>query len=311
MTRHERIIFMGTPEFAVPALERLIANYRVIAVVTQPDRPAGRSRVPQQSPVKRVAMAHQIPVLQPEKIRRPEAIDALRVFEADAYVVAAFGQILPQTVLDLPEWGSINIHASLLPRWRGAAPIQAAIRSGDVETGITIMKMDAGLDTGPMLSQRSIPIAPDETSRTLHDRLSVLGGELLLETLPRYFDGEIMPQPQDDRMATLAPRIDKADGLIDWTQPADAIERQIRAFDPWPGTYAFWEGRLLKILGGHAVDGASTPGRVDRIAHTFVVGTGKGLLRVARVQLEGRPATDAEAFARGYPAWVGSTLTSA
>ena len=197
-----QIVFMGTPEFAVPPLQRLIEQYEVVAVVTQPDRPAGRNRQVQMSPVKQVALAAGIPVFQPERLRRPEAIEALRQWPADVFVVAAFGQILPQVVLDMPTHGSLNIHASLLPRWRGAAPINAAIRAGDAESGITIMRMDAGLDTGPMLTQRAIPLAPDETAETLHDKLSALGADLLIETLPAYLRGEIPPQPQDDTLAT-------------------------------------------------------------------------------------------------------------
>src|SRR5687768_9616664 len=202
-----KIVFMGTPEFAVPALQQLIHHHEVIGVVTQPDRPAGRNRQVQVSPVKQAAEPAGIPVFQPEKLRRPEAIEQLAAWPADVYVVAAFGQILPQAVLDLPPHGSINIHASLLPRWRGAAPINAAIRAGDAETGITIMKMDAGLDTGPMLAQRAIPIARDETAETLHDKLSTLGGDLLIDTLPGYLSGDIQPMPQDSTLATLAPRI--------------------------------------------------------------------------------------------------------
>ena len=192
------VIFMGTPDFAVPVLKRLIANHRVIGVVTQPDRPAGRGHQVQMSPVKQVALDAGIPVFQPEKICRPEAVEILKQWTPDVYVVAAFGQILPQAVLDIPPHGSVNVHASLLPRWRGAAPIQAVIRAGDAETGITIMRMDAGLDTGPMLRQRAIPLAPDETGASLHDKLAELGGDLLIETLPGYLDGTIQPQPQDD-----------------------------------------------------------------------------------------------------------------
>ena len=191
-----RIVFMGTPAFAVQTLEALIREYEVIGVVTQPDRPAGRNQQVQMSPVKQIALNHQIPVFQPEKIRRPEAISDLKQWQADVYVVAAFGQILPQSVLDIPPHGSINVHASLLPRWRGAAPIQAAIRTGDKKTGVTIMKMDAGLDTGPMVLQRSIAITEDETGATLHDKLAKLGADLLLEALPDFLSGKILPQPQ-------------------------------------------------------------------------------------------------------------------
>ena len=303
-----RIVFMGTPDFAVPALERLIAAHEVIGVVTQPDRPAGRNRQVQMSPVKQVALEHDISVFQPEKIRRPEAIETLRQWTPDVYIVAAFGQILPQAVLDIPPHGSVNIHASLLPRWRGAAPIQAVIRAGDTETGITIMKMDAGLDTGPILSQRAIPIAPDETGATLHDKLALLGGDLLIETLPGYLSGEIQPQPQDGAQATLAPRIDKAEGQIDWTQPAAQIERTVRAFTPWPGTTTFWNELGLKILSGRVVSGSSTPGKVVKVGETVAIGTGDGLYAPERVQLQGRNAVSIGDFVRGYEQFVGAQL---
>ncbi len=305
-----RIVFMGTPDFAVPALRLLIAQHDVIGVVTQPDRPAGRSRQVQMSPVKQVALAAGIPVFQPEKIRRPEAIAELRQWPADVYVVAAFGQILPQAVLDIPPHGSLNIHASLLPRWRGAAPIQAAIRAGDAQTGITIMKMDAGLDTGPILTQRALALAPDETGASLHDKLAALGGELLIETLPGYLNGTIQPQPQDDALATFAPRIDKDDGRIDWAQPAGFIERTVRAFTPWPGTFTTWRGKLLKILSGAPAAGRAEPGRVSAHGRGWAIGTGDGLFVPARVQLEGRGAVTAEEFVRGYPEIIGAVLGS-
>lgn len=303
-----RIVFMGTPDFAVPTLRRLIETHHVIGVVTQPDRPAGRGSKIQMSPVKLTALDAGIPVFQPEKLRRVEAIDELRQWQAELYVVAAFGQILPQAVLDLPRYGSINVHASLLPRWRGAAPIQAAIRAGDPETGITIMKMDAGLDTGPILSQRAIPIAPDETGQSLHDKLAQLGGDLLIETLPGYVNGTIQPIPQDETLATFAPRIDKDDGRIDWTQSAAQIERTVRAFTPWPGTFTHWDGQLLKILAGRDIEGSAPVGAVIAQNGMIAVGTGDGLFRLERVQLEGRKPTDVDDFVRGYPDFVGSQL---
>lgn len=299
---------MGTPDFAVPTLRRLIETHSVIGVVTQPDRPAGRGSRIQMSPVKLTALDAGIPVFQPEKLRRVEAIDELRQWNAELYVVAAFGQILPQAVLDIPRFGSINVHASLLPRWRGAAPIQAAIRAGDSETGITIMKMDAGLDTGPILSQRAIPIAADETGQSLHDKLAQLGGDLLIETLPGYIDGTIRPIPQDDALATFAPRIDKDEGRIDWTQSAAQIERTMRAFTPWPGTFTYWKGQLLKIIAGRDVEGSAPVGAVVERNGIIAVGTGDGLFRLERVQLEGRKPTEIEDFVRGYPDFVGSQL---
>jgi methionyl-tRNA formyltransferase len=308
MPDSRRIVFMGTPEFAVPALQALLASYTVTVVVTQPDRPAGRGRAPQASPVKQVALAAGVPVLQPEKIRRPEAIEALRQFPADAYVVAAFGQLLPQTVLDLPAFGCINVHASLLPRWRGAAPIQAAVRAGDAQTGITIMLMEAGLDTGPMLRARAIPIAADETGASLHDKLAALGGTLLTETLADWFAGAIVPQPQDDALSTFAPRISKDEGRIRWQDPADAIERTVRAFTPWPGTFTEWNGSLLKVLRAGVLPGSAAPGQVVLREGALAVGTGAGLLRLDALQLAGRGPVSAEDFVRGYPAFVGAAL---
>ncbi|MEP7293160.1 MAG: methionyl-tRNA formyltransferase [Chloroflexota bacterium] len=304
-----KIVFMGTPDFAVPALQGLISAHDVIGVVTQPDRPAGRSRQVQISPVKRVALDAGIPVFQPEKIRRPDAIETLRQWSPDVYIVAAFGQILPQAVLDIPPHGSVNVHASLLPRWRGAAPIQAVIRAGDAETGITIMKMDAGLDTGPMLSQRAIQIVPDETGVSLHDKLALLGGDLLIQTLPGYLDGSIQPQPQPESGVTLAPRIGKAEGHIDWTQPAAQIERTVRAFTPWPGTTSFWNELGLKILAGHVISGSAEPGKVVKIGDRVGIGTGDGLYAPERMQLQGRSAVSIGEFLRGYDQFVSARLT--
>ncbi len=305
-----QIVFMGTPDFAVPILDALIAQHEVIGVVTQPDRPAGRSQKIQMSPVKLVAQRAGIPVLQPAKIRAPDAIADLRRWPADVYVVAAFGQILPQAVLDIPPHGSINVHASLLPRWRGAAPIQAAIRAGDSQTGITIMKMDAGLDTGPILSQRALPIAPDETGQTLHDKLARLGAEVLLETLPGYLAGQIIPQPQPEDGVTLAPSIRKEEGNIRWTEDAQTIERLVRAFTPWPGTYTFWNGQQLKILKGRVGDGQATPGHVIRTPQGIAIGTGGGLFYPLEVQLAGRRALPIDEFIKGQPGLMGAVLTA-
>lgn len=304
------IVFMGTPDFAVPVLTALIANHHVVGVVTQPDRPAGRSRQLQASPVKTLALEHGIPIMQPEKIRRAEAVEELKHWQADVYVVAAFGQILPQNVLDLPPHGSINVHASLLPRWRGAAPIQAAIRAGDTESGITIMKMDAGLDTGPILSQRAILIAADETGQSLHDKLAGLGAELLIETLPGYLEGRIIPQPQDETAVTYAPTIKKEEGLIDWMQDAAAIERLVRAFTPWPGTYTLWNGQPLKVLAAEAGAGSAQPGLVTAQQGRIAIGTGAGLLYPKRLQLAGRNGVSVEEFVRGRPDLINSVLGS-
>jgi methionyl-tRNA formyltransferase len=303
-----RIVFMGTPEFSVATLEALIASHTVIGVVTQPDRPAGRNRQVQMSPVKQVALKAGIPVFQPEKIRRAEAIAELKQWSPDAYVVAAFGQILPQAVLDIPPHGSINVHASLLPRWRGAAPIQGVIRAGDNESGITIMKMDAGLDTGPILSQRALPLAPDETGATLHDKLAALGAELLIDTLPGYLSGAIQPQPQDDALATYAPTIAKEEGNIDWRNDTASIERLVRAFTPWPGTYTIWNGQMLKILSGKVGRGHAEPGQVVSTPDGIGVGTGDGLYLLQQVQLAGRKAMPVEEFVRGQADFVGAKV---
>ncbi len=303
------IVFMGTPEFAVPTLRALIEHHTVIGVVTQPDRPAGRNRQIQPSPVKQIALEAGIPVFQPVKLRRAEAIEDLQKWSPDVYVVAAFGQILPQAVLDIPRHGSINVHASLLPRWRGAAPIQAAIRAGDKESGVTIMKMDAGLDTGPILSQRAIALAPDETGQSLHDKLAALGSELLIETLPGYLSGAIVPQPQDDGRATYAPTIKKEEGKIDWTQSAESIERLVRAFTPWPGTYTFWDGQLLKIHGGLAGPGKARPGQVVEANRQVAIGTGDGLFYPTKLQLPGRNPLVIDEFMRGHATLAGAQLS--
>jgi methionyl-tRNA formyltransferase len=306
-----QVVFMGTPDFAVPTLRALIEHHTVIGVVTQPDRPAGRNRQPQQSPVKQIALAAGIPVFQPEKLRRPEAIEELKHWSPDVTVVAAFGQILPQAVLDIPHHGSLNVHASLLPRWRGAAPIQAAIRVGDEKSGITIMKMDAGLDTGPILSQRATPITPGETGQSLHDKLAILGSALLIETLPGYLNGEIIPQPQDDSLATYAPTIKKGEGLIDWTVSAQEIERLVRAFTPWPGTFTFWNGQQLKILSGTAGPGEAPPGKVTLTHQGAAIGTGDGLFYPTRLQLPGGKSLAVADFLRGHATLSGAQLSAA
>lgn len=307
-----RVVFMGTPDFAVPALRALIeaSDFEVVGVVTQPDRPAGRGQDLRPSPVKLVAQLAGVPVFQPPTLRTPEAFTYLAGWQPDLIVVAAFGQILRQNVLDLPPYGCINVHASLLPRWRGAAPIQAAIRAGDTETGITIMRMDAGLDTGPILAQRAIPIGPRETGQSLHDRLATLGGELLVETLSAYLAGTLTPRPQpdDESLITYAGQIKKEDGAIDWNQSAVAIDRLVRAFTPWPGTFTHWNGQLLKIVAGHPAAGDTEPGRVIPRAEAFAIGTGDGLYVPETVQLAGRKAVSAADFLRGNSAILGARL---
>ncbi len=301
-----KVVFMGTPEFAVPSLQALIEQHEVIGVVTQPDRPAGRGGEVRLSPIKVVAQSANILLLQPEKLRH--VLDALRQWPADVFIVAAFGQLLPQSMLDLPPHGCVNVHGSLLPRWRGAAPIHAAIRAGDKETGITIMRIDAGLDTGPMLSKRAIPILSIDTGQTLHDKMAQLGADLLIETLPAYLAGDIKPQTQDETLVTYAPQIEKYEGAIDWTISAESIERLVRAFTPWPGTYALWQGKQVKIHKGHVLEGEAAPGEVVAHEGTCAIGTGHNLYAPTEVQMEGKKRVSIADFLRGYPEFVGATL---
>jgi len=305
------VIFMGTPRFAVPSLEALVSAHTVVGVVTQPDRPAGRGRDMHQSAVKKAAVKHELPVYQPRSLRTAEAVDRLARWQPDVVVVAAFGQILTGDVLDLPRHGCLNVHASLLPRWRGAAPVAGAIRAGDEVTGVTIMKMDPGLDTGPILTQREEPIRHDDTRASLMERLSYVGAELLAETLPPYLAGDLEPRPQPEDGVTFADRLEKDEGELDWSRPAVEIDRMIRAFRPWPGTFTFWDGRRLKVLEASplpAWDGAAPPGRVVALDDGAGVATGDGALRLERIQLAGKRAMAVEVFLRGARDFVGSCL---
>ncbi len=303
-----KIVFMGTPDFAAPSLSALMASHQVVGVVTQPDRPAGRNKRLRESPVKGLARAAGIPIIQPPRIREGSALEALRSWDADVYVVVAYGQILPQALLDLPRHGTVNVHASLLPRWRGAAPIQAAIRAGDCESGVTIMLLDAGLDTGPLLTKRALPLAPDETGQSLHDKLSLLGAELLAQTLPRYLAREIEPQAQDDSLATYAPQIKKEEGRIDWTCSGASIERLVRAFSPWPGTYTCWAGAQLRILGGNWDEGSAESGRVIVQDGAIAIGTGDGLYFPTMLQMAGKRQLHITDFVNGYNDFAGARL---
>ncbi len=300
-----RVVFMGSPAFAVPILEALAAAYPVVGVVTQPDRPAGRGRRLTPPPVKEAAQALGLPVMQPRRLKAPEAVEQLVAWAPDLIVVAAYGQILRPNVLALPRYGAINVHASLLPRWRGASPIQHAILAGDRETGITIMLMDEGLDTGPILSQRSLPIAPEDTAATLSPKLARLGATLLLETLPPYLQGTLQPRPQPEEGVTYAPLLKKEDGRLDFTQPAEVLARQVRAFDPWPGTFMEWAGGRLKVLQAEALERPSPgPGRPLVVEGFPAVGTGAGVLLLRRVQPAGRRPMPGDAFLRGAPRWA-------
>lgn len=305
-----RIVFMGTPEFAVPVLDALTrTTHKIVGVYTRPDQPAGRGKPLRAPPVKRLAEKHSLPIFQPPTFRKPEFIAPLRDLAPEIIIVAAYGLILPPEVLAIPPRGCINTHASLLPRHRGAAPIAAAILAGDKETGITLMQMDAGLDTGPILAQRAIPIAEDDTTGTLTPRLADLAAALLIETLPRLLAGEITPQPQDESRATVFKTIRKEEGLIDWTRPAIEIARCVRAFNPWPSAYTFWNGAQLKILRAHAAaNERSEPGRVLQIQKEIAVATGDGSLILREVQLAGKRAMSAQEFVRGQKEFVGAVL---
>ena len=321
-----RIIFMGTPQFAVPALEALIAGqvpgmvlpqgYQLVSVLTRVDKPAGRGKEVIYSPVKQAALAHGIPVWQPGSLKRPENIERLAAYQADLYIVTAFGQILPQAVLDQPRYGTLNIHASLLPKYRGMSPISEAILQGDSETGISIMLIDAGVDTGPVLLKRTLPIAADETTGSLTTRLASLGAQTLLEALPPWIAGSLTPEPQDELKASHTRMLRKEDGEIRWERPAAVLAREVRAYNPWPSAYTHWRGKLLKIVTAHssALEPGSpvAPGTVslwEEAGHQLLaVVTGAGRLLVERLQLEGKKAMSAEEFVRGYPRIVGDVL---
>ncbi len=306
-----RVVFMGTPEFAVPTLQVLISGQEVVGVVTQPDRPAGRGQKLAPSPVKEAALAHGLPVLQPRSLRAPEAVAELAALQPDVIVVAAFGQILRADVLSLAPHGCLNVHASLLPRWRGAAPIPAAILAGDDVTGITVMQMDEGLDTGPILAQAETSIRPDDTTESLTVHLAELGAELLAETLPGWLAGAVDPRPQDDARATHCATLRKEDGRIDWRTPAGVIDRQVRAFHPWPGAYTFWEGTRLRVLRATPlpeVPGGAAPGQVLSLDAGLLVAAGAGTVRLDQVQPAGKRPMSGEAFGRGQRGLVGGRL---
>lgn len=321
-----RIIYMGTPQFAVPALKALIdgarpglvlqEGYDIATVITRPDKPVGRGKEIVFSPIKQTALAHGIPVWQPGSLKRPENIEALAAYQADLYIVAAFGQILPQAVLDLPRYGTLNIHASLLPKYRGVSPISEAILQGDSETGVTIMLIDAGVDTGPILLQRTLLIAENDTTGSLTIRLAELGASALLEALPLWVQGKIAPQPQNAQLASYTHMLRKEDGEIVWDRPATFLARTVRAFTPWPSAYTYWHNKLLKIVSAHAVateaGEEAKPGKVGlRKEHgrqVLSVATADGLLVVEHLQLEGKKAMSADEFLRGYPQIVGDVL---
>lgn len=307
-----RIVFMGTPDFSVPTLEALVkAGHEVVAVVTQPDKPKGRGKAVLMTPVKEKAMELGIAVYQPVKARDEAFVSVLRELAPDAMVVIAFGQILPKSILDIPAYGCINIHGSLLPKYRGAAPLQWSVLDGETETGLTTMMMDVGMDTGDMLEKLAVPMDKKETYGSIHDKLSVLGGELILSTLEKLQQGTLGRTPQDETEATYTKKITKAMGDIDWSVDAAAIERLIRGLNPWPSAYTSWEGKIIKIWDADVVSD-EYPGSFGEIVKvdkkTVLVKTGKGALSLKSLQLEGKKRMDVDAFLRGCPMQEGAVF---
>jgi methionyl-tRNA formyltransferase len=308
-----RFVFMGSPQFAVPPLEYLLVNnYQVVAVYTQPDRPAGRGRALVSPPVKRVAETWGLLVVQPAVLKEAGVVEQLSGFTPDVIVVAAFGQILPQSVLAMPRLGCLNIHPSLLPRFRGASPVASAILAGDEFTGVSLMVMDEGLDTGPVLARAQIPISAQDTTGSLTTKLSWLGARLLGEVLVHWTRGELTPQPQNEAQASYCGPITKEEGEIDWRLPAVDIWRRVRAFNPWPGCYTRWRGKSLKIIEAVPLpgEGNAKAGQVVALASKagFGISTGDGVLGVLRVQLEGKQVLSAAEFLRGQREFIGAVL---
>ena len=306
-----KIVFMGTPDFAARALEALIdAGHEITAGVTQPDKPKGRSSELIPSPVKVCACRHQIPVMQPKRIKTPEAVAELKQYEADVYVVAAFGQILSREILDIPPYGSLNIHASLLPKYRGSSPIQRVILDGEEKTGVTIMQMDEGIDTGDMLYKKEIPILPEDDFESLHDKLMYLGGEAIVEALELLTLGKLIPEKQDDALSCHAPMIDKSMGEIHFEMSAVQIDRLIRGMTPWPSAFTYYKGKQLKVWKAVPVEGtAGTPGEIIRVEKdSITVACGEGALQIYALQLEGKKRMSTHDFLLGVKMTAGETL---
>lgn len=299
-----KVVFMGSPDFSLPTLRALANAYDVVGVVTQPDRASGRGRELKAPPVKTLALELGIPVMQPEKLRQPEAMEQLRTWDPYLIVVAAFGQILRKDVLELPRFGCINVHASLLPRWRGAAPINAAILAGDEETGVTLMKMDVGLDTGPILSKRSIRITREDTAGSVFDKLSTLGADLLIETLPDYVSGKIQPVPQPEEGMTYAPMMKKEEGQLNFTHDVHELERRIRAFNPWPGAFMDFDGTLLKVHRASVEVGIAEEGQRLVVGDQPAVGARGGILLLQEVQPAGKKPMSGKSFLSGARNWA-------
>ena len=308
------IVFIGTGEIGVPTLQALLrSEHEIVAVVTQPDKPVGRAQLVEPSPIKKAltgdaantrpaqtGLPPPLPILQPARIKERQAIEEIRALAPDVIVVMAYGQILPRDVLEIPKVGCLNLHASLLPRWRGAAPVQAAIAAGDSQTGITVMYMDEGLDTGDILLARTIDIRRDESGGSLHDRLAQIAPEVLLDSLGLLAQGNPPRIPQDNNLATYAPKLKREDGKIDWSESAHIIERKIRAFNPWPGAFMTIDGRNLKIFSASVVDLSGKPGQILSGENELVIAAGKGALSLSEVQLEGKRRMSASEFLRGH-----------
>lgn len=307
-----KVVFMGTPDIAVPALEKIIeAGHEVVLVVSQPDKPVGRSKALKPTPVKECALSHGIEVYQPERIRAEESIAYLKKFEADVFVVEAFGQIVSQAVLDLPKYCCVNIHTSLLPKYRGAAPIQWAVLNGDLVTGVTTMRMDAGIDTGDIMMRQEVIVNEGETSGSLYDRLAIEGAKLIVKTLAALEDGTVVYTPQDESKATHTSKITKEMGSIDWNKSAEEIEHLIRGMNPWPSAYTKLDDKNVKIWKAKALsqDAAANPGTITEITKDGIyVQTGEGTLAVLELQMEGKKHMTTDAFLRGYEVKTGTVL---
>lgn len=299
-----RIVFMGSPEFALPTLKKLSESFMVVGIVTQPDRPAGRGKVIKQPPIKELAVVLNIPTIQPDKLTEPEAIKKIRIWDPDLIVVAAYGQILRKNILTLPKFGCLNVHASLLPRWRGATPIQASIAHGDQVAGITIMKMDEGLDTGPILSQKEVVIFDDDTGGTLEARLADVGADLLVETVHPYLDGSITPQPQVDGKQTYAGRLKKRDGKLDFQRPAEELACMVRAYNPWPGAFTLVNGEMFKVHRAHSLSIPETiPGKMGVVDGFPAIGSADGWLVLDELQPAGKKPMSGKVFLHGSRHW--------
>ncbi|MDE7366100.1 MAG: methionyl-tRNA formyltransferase [Lachnospiraceae bacterium] len=307
-----RIIFMGTPEFAVQVLEAIVkAGHEVVGVYTQPDKPKGRGKSMQYTPVKEKALEYSIPVFQPEQVRKPEVVEEMKKLEPEVIVVVAFGQILPETILNLPPLGCINVHASLLPKYRGAAPIQRVIIDGEKESGVTTMYMAKGLDTGDMIEKMVVPIDPKETGGTYHDKLAAAGAQLCLSTLQKLADGTAPRIPQDDELSCYAHMLNKSMGELDFQKPAEELERLIRGLNPWPSAYTRLEGKTLKIYEADVIEeeGTAEPGTVTAVdKKSFTVQCNPGALRITSLQLEGKKRMETAAFLLGYRITTGMQL---